>query len=163
MKFTIPNLQIYLPKKANSEKLGLGIDNPCRILFLSLRINKCLMESVNDRHVWNPGVFSYRMIPRCRLNSSFFFFLNVASIAYIWSRSIHSVEIRIYISLPRNFFLFASIVHVSDHRHCIKVYLVEFLRVSDFKSNEYLAEVIVHRTCIAKTPLAHRSRDQVAT
>ncbi len=30
-KSTIPNLQIYLPKKANSEKLGLGIDNPCRI------------------------------------------------------------------------------------------------------------------------------------
>jgi hypothetical protein len=26
-KSTIPNLQTYLPKKANSEKLGLGIDN----------------------------------------------------------------------------------------------------------------------------------------
>jgi hypothetical protein len=33
LKFTIPNLQIYLPKKANSEKLGLGIDNPRRIVF----------------------------------------------------------------------------------------------------------------------------------
>ncbi len=30
---TIPNLQIYLPKNANSEKLGLGIDNPCRMVF----------------------------------------------------------------------------------------------------------------------------------
>jgi hypothetical protein len=27
LKSTIPNLQIYLPKKANSEKLGLGIDH----------------------------------------------------------------------------------------------------------------------------------------
>ncbi len=33
LKSTIPNLPIYLPKKANSEKLGLGIDNPCRIVF----------------------------------------------------------------------------------------------------------------------------------
>ncbi len=33
LKFTNPNLQIYLPKMANSEKLGLGIDNPCRIVF----------------------------------------------------------------------------------------------------------------------------------
>jgi hypothetical protein len=32
MKSTIPNLQIYLPKKANSEKLGLATDNPCRIV-----------------------------------------------------------------------------------------------------------------------------------
>jgi hypothetical protein len=33
LKSTIPNSQICLPKKANSEKLGLGIDNPCRIVF----------------------------------------------------------------------------------------------------------------------------------
>jgi nuclear transcription Y subunit beta len=33
LKFKISNLQIYLPKKANSEKLGLGIGNPCRIVF----------------------------------------------------------------------------------------------------------------------------------
>jgi hypothetical protein len=33
LKFTVPNLQIYLPKKANSDKLGLGIDNPSRIVF----------------------------------------------------------------------------------------------------------------------------------
>jgi hypothetical protein len=32
LKSTIPNLQIYLPKNVNSEKLGLGIDNPCRIV-----------------------------------------------------------------------------------------------------------------------------------
>ncbi len=49
LKSTIPNLQIHLPKKANFEKLGLGIDNPCRIVFLSLRMNKCL-ERVNERH-----------------------------------------------------------------------------------------------------------------
>ncbi len=78
LKSTIPNLQIYLPKMANSEKLGLRIDNPCRIVFLSLRMNKCL-ERINDRHFWNPGVFSYAMIPRCRLNS---FFLIVTSIVY---------------------------------------------------------------------------------
>jgi hypothetical protein len=57
LKSTIPNLQIYLPKEANFEKLGLWIDNPCRIVFLSLRMNKCL-EKVKDRHFWNPGVFS---------------------------------------------------------------------------------------------------------
>jgi hypothetical protein len=73
LKSTIPNLQIYLPNKANSKKLGLGIDNPRRIVLLSLRMNKCL-ERVNDRHFWNPGVFSYAMIPRCHLNLSFFFF-----------------------------------------------------------------------------------------
>jgi hypothetical protein len=33
LKSTIPNLQIYLPKKENSEKLGLRLDNPCRIVF----------------------------------------------------------------------------------------------------------------------------------
>jgi hypothetical protein len=78
--FTIHNLQIYLPKKANFEKLGLGIDNPCRIVFLSLRMNKCL-ERVDDRHFWNPGVFSYAMIPRCHPNSRVFFFI-VLSIVY---------------------------------------------------------------------------------
>jgi hypothetical protein len=30
IEITIPDLQIYSPKKANSEKLGLGIENPCR-------------------------------------------------------------------------------------------------------------------------------------
>jgi hypothetical protein len=29
LKPTIPNLQIYSSKKAKSEKLGLGIYNPC--------------------------------------------------------------------------------------------------------------------------------------
>jgi hypothetical protein len=33
LKSTIPNVQIYLPKKANSEKLGLGIDGPFGIVF----------------------------------------------------------------------------------------------------------------------------------
>jgi hypothetical protein len=73
LKSTIPNLQIYLPTKANSEKLGLGIDNPCRIVFLSLWMNKC-MEMVNGRHFWNPGVISYAMIPRCCPNSRVFFY-----------------------------------------------------------------------------------------
>ncbi len=72
LKSTIPKLQFYLTKKASTEKLGLGIDNPCRIVFLSLRMNKCL-ERVNDRHFWNPGVFSYAIIPRCRPNSRVFF------------------------------------------------------------------------------------------
>jgi hypothetical protein len=31
LKSTIPNLQMYLPEKANSEKVGLKINNPCRI------------------------------------------------------------------------------------------------------------------------------------
>jgi hypothetical protein len=33
LRFTIPNMQIYLPKKANFEKLGFGFDNPCKIDF----------------------------------------------------------------------------------------------------------------------------------
>jgi hypothetical protein len=33
LKSTIPNLQIYLPKTANPEKMRLGIDNSCRIVF----------------------------------------------------------------------------------------------------------------------------------
>jgi hypothetical protein len=44
LKSTIPNLQIYLPKKANSEKLGLGIDNPCRIVFFEFVDEQVLGE-----------------------------------------------------------------------------------------------------------------------
>jgi hypothetical protein len=66
----------------NSEKLGLGLDNPSRTVFLSLQMNKC-MKRVNDRHFWNPGVFGYAMIPRCRLNSTLFFM--VLSIVYAWN------------------------------------------------------------------------------
>jgi hypothetical protein len=58
----------------------MGIDNPCRIVFLSLRMNECL-ERVNDRLFWNPGVFSYAMIPRWHPNSRVFFFI-VTSIVY---------------------------------------------------------------------------------
>jgi hypothetical protein len=61
--------------------LGLGIDNPGRIIFLSLRTNKC-MERINDRPFWNPGVFCYAMIPRWRPNFNVFFFLIVTSIIY---------------------------------------------------------------------------------
>jgi hypothetical protein len=39
------------------------------------------LEMVNDRHFWNPGVFSYAMMPRCRPNSRVFFFI-VSSIVY---------------------------------------------------------------------------------
>jgi hypothetical protein len=84
LKSTIPNLQIYLPKKANSEKLGLGIDNPCRIVFFfffffsSSRMNNC-SERLNGRHFWNPGVFSYAMIPRCDPNSRVFFIMQIIS------------------------------------------------------------------------------------
>jgi hypothetical protein len=44
LKSTIPNLQIYPPKKANSEKLGLGIDNPCRIAFFEFVDEQMLGE-----------------------------------------------------------------------------------------------------------------------
>ncbi len=87
LKFTIPNLQIYSPKKANSEKLGLGIDNPRKIVFSSLRMKKCSERVVNDRHFWNPGVFSYAMIPRWRPNLNvFFFFFIVTSVVYDQNR-----------------------------------------------------------------------------
>jgi hypothetical protein len=42
--FTIPNLQIYLPKRANFEKLGLEIDNPCRIVFFEFTDEQVLGE-----------------------------------------------------------------------------------------------------------------------
>jgi hypothetical protein len=44
LKSTIPNLQIYLPKKANFDKLGLGIDNPCRIVFFEFVDEQVLAE-----------------------------------------------------------------------------------------------------------------------
>jgi hypothetical protein len=44
LKSTIPNLQIYLPKKANSEKLRLGIDNPCRIVLFEFANEQVLGE-----------------------------------------------------------------------------------------------------------------------
>jgi hypothetical protein len=44
IKSIIPNLQIYLPKMANSEKLGLGIGNPCRIVFFELVDEQVLGE-----------------------------------------------------------------------------------------------------------------------
>jgi hypothetical protein len=44
LKFKIPNLQIYLPNMANSEKLGLGIDNPCRIVFFEFADEQVLGE-----------------------------------------------------------------------------------------------------------------------
>ncbi len=56
LKFTIPNMQIYLPKMANSEKLGMGLDNPCRAIFLSLGMNKCLERVHNSRVYFS---FSY--------------------------------------------------------------------------------------------------------
>ncbi len=43
-------------------------------------MNKCL-KRVYDRHFWNPGVFSYAMILKCRPNSRVIFFI-VASIVY---------------------------------------------------------------------------------
>jgi hypothetical protein len=42
-------------------------------------MSKCL-ERVNDRHFWNPGVFSYAMMRRCGPNSRLFFI--VTSIVY---------------------------------------------------------------------------------
>ncbi len=42
-------------------------------------MNKCV-ERVNDRHFWNPGVFSYAMIPKCRPNSRVYF-----SSSHLWS------------------------------------------------------------------------------
>ncbi len=48
-------------------------------------MNKYL-ERANDRHIWNPGVVSYAMIPRCRPNS-IVLFLIVTSIVYGLRRS----------------------------------------------------------------------------
>jgi hypothetical protein len=74
----------------NSE--GLGIDNPCRIVF----------EFVNEqvlgegyRHFWNPGVFSCAMIPRCRPNSRVYFFI-VTSIVYGSSSQLCFSELAIW-------------------------------------------------------------------
>jgi hypothetical protein len=104
LKATIPNLQIYSPKKAISEKLGLGIDNPCMIVFLSLRTNKCL-ERVNDRHYWNPGALSYVMIPRCHPNSRVIFFI-ITSIVYVLTSISHKVPV---------FYIMKSMAEPRDH------------------------------------------------
>jgi hypothetical protein len=58
-------------------------------IFLSLLMKKRL-ERVNDRHSWNPGVFSYAMIPKCRPNSKGFFI--VASVVY----GLHRCEVDLY-------------------------------------------------------------------
>jgi hypothetical protein len=118
LKFTNPNLQICLPKMANSEKLRLGIDNPCRIVFLSLRMNKCL-ERVNGRHFWNPGVFSYAMIPRWRANLKHFFFHR--HICSLWSQVPcrgRSSEIDIF-AFIRNLLCFLVICAATWMLHCI--------------------------------------------
>jgi hypothetical protein len=45
-------------------------------------MNKCL-ERVNDRHFWNPKVFSYAMIPiDVTQTQEFLFFFIVTSIVY---------------------------------------------------------------------------------
>jgi hypothetical protein len=44
IKSTIPNLQIYLPKKTNYEKLGLGIDYPCKIKNFEFADEQVLAE-----------------------------------------------------------------------------------------------------------------------
>jgi hypothetical protein len=44
LKSTIPNLQMYLPKKLNFEKLGLGSDNPCRIVSFAFVDEQVLGE-----------------------------------------------------------------------------------------------------------------------
>jgi hypothetical protein len=76
LKSTIPYLQIYLPKEANSEELGLGIDNPCRTFFFWVcRWTSAWRGLINDRHFWNPGVFSHAMLPTCRSNSRGFYFI----------------------------------------------------------------------------------------
>jgi hypothetical protein len=78
--------------------LGVGIDNPCRIVFLSLRMNKCL-ERVNDRHLWNPGLFSYALIPICHPNSrSFFFHRHIYSLCDFLSCPISIVHDRTWSS-----------------------------------------------------------------
>jgi hypothetical protein len=67
-------------QKGKFWNVGVGDWQSMQVTFLSLRMDKCL-ERVNDRHFWNPGVFSYAMIPRCGPNSRVCFFI-VASIVY---------------------------------------------------------------------------------
>jgi hypothetical protein len=72
-KSKIPNLQIYLLKKANSEKLGIG--NPCRIVFFWVCGWTSAGRGLMTWHSWNRGVFSYAMIPRCCPSSRLAFFV----------------------------------------------------------------------------------------
>jgi hypothetical protein len=82
LKFTIPNLQIYLPKQTNLGSWGWEWQSvQDSFFFSSLRLNKCFAR-VNRQHFWNPEVFSYALIPRRRPNSRFFFFLIVTSTVY---------------------------------------------------------------------------------
>jgi hypothetical protein len=71
-------------------------------------MNECL-ERVNGRHFWNPGVFSYATIPRCRPNSRVFFFLIVTLIVYasdtlkLFHLRVHSLKIACLIALQRGY------------------------------------------------------------
>jgi hypothetical protein len=49
--------------------------------FLNLRMNNKCLERVNDQNFWNPGIFSYAMIPATSPTEEFFFFI-VTSIVY---------------------------------------------------------------------------------
>ncbi len=60
----------------------------CFFFFLSLWMSKCL-ERVDDRHFWNPGVFSYAMIPRCCLNSIVFFFFSSSHLSSMGNTERH--------------------------------------------------------------------------
>jgi hypothetical protein len=44
IEITFPNLQIYSPKEAKSEKLGSGVDNPGRIVFFEFADEQVLGE-----------------------------------------------------------------------------------------------------------------------
>jgi hypothetical protein len=105
-KSTIPNLQLYSPKKANSQKLRLGIDNPCRIVFLSLRMNKCL-ERVNDRHFWNPGVFATQWYQDVASTQEFLFHCRIYS---LWFALAHISHLHFEQYSPRFFFPFLIMV-----------------------------------------------------
>ncbi len=77
-------------KKANSEKLGLGIDNPYRRLFLSLRVNEWFL-TIDHWHIWYPVVISYAKIPRCRLNSTIFSpWSHLSSVGGTWESSVQN-------------------------------------------------------------------------
>jgi hypothetical protein len=58
-------------------------------------MNKCL-ERFHDRHFWNPGVFSYAMIPRCRLNSTVIFIVaSIPSAPFMFEKNKINLDLRI--------------------------------------------------------------------
>ncbi len=82
LKSAIPSLPIVLPKKGKFWEVGVGDWQSMQDSFSWVCGWTSTCRGLMTGIFWNPGVFSYAMIPRCRPNERVFFFFIVASIVY---------------------------------------------------------------------------------